>query len=139
MGVTFDPQKFGERLKKAAMRAGISNPPELSEFLRKKKHPVKEGTIRNHWYSLSEPPASTVVVYAEALGVSLDWLLTGEEPPPPSIAELIEIVNKSAIAHGHPIKPLDVLTEEIVNYLLTADEAKRKLLVDLVRNLKGKE
>jgi hypothetical protein len=131
----FDLNKFAARLKQASLKAELTNVPSLADFLRKRKTPIPKGTIQNHYYGVSEPPASSIAIYAEALGVSIDWLVTGKESQPMSITQLKEIIGNMIISAGGDIPVKDATLTEIDLLLARIEPSKREAILQFLRSM----
>lgn len=65
----------GQRLKRVAKAAGYTSD-QIGEQIGK-----EGGTVRGYWRGYSDPDVDTLVRYARACHVSVEYLATGEEKP----------------------------------------------------------
>lgn len=128
---------FGRLVHFMRANGGITRQ-ELLSKLSHIKSPLTSQALSAYAGGRSSPNAETLIALRKVLGISIDFLLTGEEPPPPSLAELERIVHKSAEAERHPTRPIDPEIAEIVDYVQSTNGGERKLIIDLVRTLKQK-
>lgn len=119
----------GERLRDAATAAGYTSE-TIAELLG-----YSGGGVRGWWVGKTEPPLDALIRYAELVGRSVEYLLTGEErrsdqPPAEEIVSALEAFRRlwqSAVEAGE--EPASA-----VDRLLGGDEfiapADRKRLTD---------
>jgi transcriptional regulator with XRE-family HTH domain len=70
-------KQVGVRLREARLRAGFTQKQAAEVF------GADSNTLLTRWESLTdEPQIGALISLAKAYGVSIDWLLTGEEAPP---------------------------------------------------------
>lgn len=127
-----DPNKFGDRLKKAIKEAGLTQK-ELSEILR-----IHQETITNYVKG-TIPRADILLKIAEILNVSPAWLLNGKERAtevthrdPDFGARLAEALAARGITVEQAASALEVRQEKVEG-ILAGEIPNAKTLLKLAR------
>ena len=89
-GVSF-MQSMGDRLRALRKQAGFETAKDAAQ-----KYGWNEGTYRGHEGGSREISRRAAIEYAEAFGVSVKWLLTGQEEKTAGGGEPNETVNRGA-------------------------------------------
>jgi len=126
---------IGGRIQISALRVGIRSAKELFERMMASGYEVKLGGIRRHWECRLVPSTPYVASYSDFLKVSANWLLTGFEPPPPTVTQLKEIVGKMIEDAGGAIASKDNTLTEIDLLLAKIEPAKREAILNFLRQM----
>lgn len=96
-----DPGEIGKRLQKAARAKSLETPTKLARAVKAAGFGTKLGAIKTHWYGTTVPNGMNCIAYQKTLDVSIDWLLTGQQPGDPhDWQELVTKVEQVATAYG---------------------------------------
>jgi hypothetical protein len=134
VSMSLSSKDIGGRIQISALKVGIRSAKELFERMMASGYEVKLGGIRRHWECRLVPSTPYVASYSDFLKVSANWLLTGKEPPPPSITQLKEIVGKMIQDAGGTTSKDATLTE-IDLLLARIDPAKREAILQFLRSM----
>jgi len=133
--VLLNLKRFSERLRQSAISKGYLSPTQLAKALRKAKFDVTAAGVKNHWYSVTPPNSATVVGYHKVLGISIDWLLTGQDPPLPQLITDMTRVLERARSEGL-LPSSDPQIAEYMEAITGLTPAQRKIIIDLAVQLK---
>jgi len=126
---------FPDRLTKAMNQCGIFTRTELANRLTSSGHPITDEALAAYFSRRTLPRADILIGIHKLLKVSIDWLLTGQEPPKPTISQLKQIVGEMIETQGAQISEIDAFTLEIDRLLsrLKSLDSKQQVL----RMIKG--
>jgi transcriptional regulator with XRE-family HTH domain len=93
------------------------------------------GGLTKAWYGKHLPTSASASEIAKALGMSLDFYITGAEPPPPSITQLKEIVGKMITDAGGDLPTKDATLTEIDLLLARIEPSKREAILQFLRSM----
>lgn len=117
---------FGKRLLEIEEVVAHGNRAEFARMLSRPGHDISPNTLIN-WYEETHVPRADVALRAARLyGKSLDWLMTGQDPPQPRTFGTI--LDKQALAAGITLDP-DMLEKfhalpQIIAAVIEIAEAK---------------
>ena len=132
---TPNPNLAGQRLRDFARKKGITTAKALHELMLSMGMEMSLGGLTKAWYGKHLPTSASASGIAYALGMSLDYYITGKEPPPPSVSELKEIVGKMIHDAGGSTQTRDATLTEIDLLLARIEPAKREAILNFIRQM----
>jgi transcriptional regulator with XRE-family HTH domain len=132
---SLNPVLAGQRLRDFARKKGITTAKALHELMLSMGMEMSLGGITKAWYGKHLPTSASASEIAKALGMSLDFYITGKEPPPPSVSQLKEIVAKMIEDAEGTISAKDATLTEIDLLLGRIDPAKREAILSFIRQM----
>lgn len=129
-------EEIGKRLRSAALRRELLSPQKLAEAMTEGGFEIGAAGVKKHWYGKVIPNGVNCIGYSKVLGVSIDWLLIGVEPPRKySVSELKKIVTGMIVDGGGEIPERDPETIELMRLISQVESSEQKALA--IRVLKA--
>jgi transcriptional regulator with XRE-family HTH domain len=124
---------IAKRLSEGMEKAGYHTRVSLAAALTKSGSPITHEALGAYFRGDALPRSEVLIGLRKVLGVSIDWLLTGEQPgESPDIKQLRQLLDHFTALLGLKEEQLDPDLQRIMNVVLALDPEQRPRLARMV-------
>ncbi|GEM_PF-3944316 len=123
-----DRTAIAGRLGEAMERKGFKTRVSLAQAMKKSGYYITHEALGAYFSGKSLPKSEVLIGLREVLGVSIDWLLTGQETEPHDIRQIRELLDAVLAKYGATAPDLDPDLQKIMTTLITLNPNERASL-----------
>lgn len=105
---------------------------ELAKKMKQAGHPISVNALSAYSSGVAAPTAETLIGLQKVLGISIDWLLTGEHIDHPDISKFEEILNDAKTVRLADAPEQDPDVSKILNIILAMPSDSRKKVIEFL-------
>lgn len=111
---------------------GFPTRTKLARELTRQGFPITDEALGAYFSGKAMPRSEILIGLNKVFGVSIDWLLTGNEPKPPHLEELKQMIDAAVVDKGFVLRDLDPEIAKIIKALIDLDPSERAPLAAMV-------